>query len=106
MGFLYIGNSGWAVEIDDRALAHLKVVILTELRNGNGISFSCSNPASKGSGRETFWITPGTDIRFQFFGSRCPRLNRIWLQKMVESCTASTGLFIMAEPVEIQRVSA
>ncbi|MCS5732483.1 DUF7882 family protein [Herbiconiux daphne] len=106
MGYLHIGTSGWSIQVDDRALAHLKIVILTELRKGHGIAFSCKHPADQGSGRETFWINPNTDLRFQFFGGRAPSINRCWLQQMHESCVAGTGLYIMEEPLQLQRVSA
>ncbi|MFB2580507.1 ATP-dependent DNA ligase [Herbiconiux sp. P15] len=105
MGYLHIGTSGWAVQLDDRTLAHLKIVILSCLRKGQGISFTCTRAAEQGSGRETFWITPSTDLRFQFFGNRAPHLNRGWLQLMADSCSAGTGLYVMDEPAE-QRVSA
>jgi hypothetical protein len=103
MGFLHIGSSGWAIQVDDRALAHLKVVILSELRRGKGVSFTFCHSVGEGSGRETFWINPGTDLRFQFFGGRAPHLNRAWLNQMAEACNSGTGLYLMEEPAEVQQ---
>lgn len=100
MGFLHIGSGGFAVELDDRALAHLKVVVLSELRKGRGVAFSHVNSVQAGSGRETFWINPTTDLRFQFQGGRAPHLNMTWLRAMAEACQAGTGLYVMDEPAE------
>ncbi|MCS5732437.1 DUF7882 family protein [Herbiconiux daphne] len=100
MGYLYIGPTGFMTQIDDRALAHLKVIILTELRNGRGVALSLRHEPAEGSGRETFWVHPGTDVRFQFLGGRAPRLNHTWLRAMADSCTSGTGLYIMNEPEE------
>lgn len=106
MGYLHIGQSDFLMAIDDRTLAHLKIVILSSLRAGEGISLTLKRDAGQGSGRETFWINPGTDLRFQFAGSRVPHINRVWLKQMVDACAGGTGLFIMDEPPELQRVEA
>ncbi len=103
MGFLHIGSNGFAVQIEDRALAHVKIIILSELRKGRGLAFSRVNTVEEGSGRDTFWIHPNTDLRFQFHGNRAPHLNKAWLQAMVEACQSGTGLYVMDEPRESQR---
>lgn len=100
MGYLHIGLSDFVMAIDDRTLAHLKIVILSGLRQGCGIALTLRHERSEGSGRDTFWIHPGTDLRFRFVGSRVPRLNDAWLQEMVRACKSSTGLYLMSEPAE------
>lgn len=105
MGYLHIGHAGYATEIEDRTLAHLKVIILTELRADRPLSLTLPHPVREGSGRDTFWITPRTDLRFHFQGGRAPRLNRAWLRALAESVTADTGLYIMDEPADLQAVS-
>ena len=101
MGFLYYGNNSYAVEIDDRPLAHLKIVLLSLLRAGKSAAFCFDRSADIGSGRETLWISPTTEIRFRFNGNRSPRINEQWLQLIVATADASTGLRLVAEPVEI-----
>lgn len=98
MGYLHIGQTGFVTAIDDRALAHLKVVVLSALRKDQRLSLTLSRGTAEGGGRETFWIHPGTDLRFSFLGGRPPRLNPSWLRIMVASCQADTGLYIMDEP--------
>jgi hypothetical protein len=103
MGHLHIGQNGFSIAIDDRALAHLKIVILSALRRGEGLSLTLRRDSADGSGRETFWIHPGTDLRFQFLGGRVPHINHDWLHRMADACAGPTGLFIMDEPPEQAR---
>ena len=100
MGFLFYGNSAYAVEIDDRPLAHLKIAVLTLLRANRSIAFSFERPADKGSGRETLWINPSIEIRFRFNGSRPPRINEAWVRAIIASAEAPTGMRMVAEPVD------
>jgi len=102
MGCLYYGSSGYAIHIEDRSLAHLKVAILTLLRAEKSIAFSYSKCVSDGSGRDTLWITPRTDIRFHFDGNRPPRLNEAWIKAIIDTSTAPTGLRLVAEAEAMQ----
>ncbi|MDH6182595.1 hypothetical protein M2152_002777 [Microbacteriaceae bacterium SG_E_30_P1] len=98
MGYLYYGTTAYAVQIDDRPLAHLKVAILSLMRAGESTAFSFVRPADIGSGRETLWISPTTDLRFLFHGSRPPRINQPWVKQIIESAHQPTGLMLMPEP--------
>jgi hypothetical protein len=100
MGYLYYGNESYAVEIDDRPLAHLKIALLSLLRAGKSVAFSFERPADIGSGRETLWISPSTDIRFRFNGGRPPRINEPWVRAMIATAEAPTGLRLVVEPDE------
>ena len=73
MGFMYYGSQSHELEIDDRPLAHLKIALLSMLRAGHSVAFSMSRPAGQGSGRETLWISPDTDLRFRYGGGRLRR---------------------------------
>ena len=101
MGFLYYGNNSYSVEIDDRPLAHLKIVLLSRLRAGKSAAFSFDRSTDIGSGRETLWISPSTEIRFRFNGNRSPRINEHWLQLIAATADAPTGLRLVTEPAEI-----
>ncbi|MFM9876984.1 MAG: ATP-dependent DNA ligase [Rhodoglobus sp.] len=101
MGFPYYGNNSYAVEIDDRALAHLKVAMLTLLRAGKCLAFCFDRSADIGSGRETLWISPSTEIRFLFRGSRVPTINHEWLRRIIATADAPTGLRLVPEPQEM-----
>jgi hypothetical protein len=97
MGFLYYGSSSFCLQIDDRALAHLKVVMLTLLRDGKSFPFSHAKSMAEGSGRDTLWVTPVTELRFHFHGSRPARLNETWLRAIFATASAPTGLHVVPE---------
>lgn len=99
MGKLLYGPLQRDIEIEDRALAHLKVVILSKLRRNETFAFSWDKTPSQGSGRGTIWLSPAITLEFAFYGSRRPSLNRRWIQEM--SNQASNGdLSITEEPPE------
>jgi len=57
-------------------------------------------PARMGSGRETLWVSPSTDIRFRLNGSRPPRINETWVHAIIATAGSPTGLQITVESVE------
>ena len=98
MGLLIYGPGSSEIEMDDRLLAHLRIVMLSKMRNQEAFSLSWSMDASQGSGRETLWVHPTIPLRFRFFGGRPPAINRTWIDLMVASANRG-DLRIMAEPV-------
>ncbi|MCS5715746.1 hypothetical protein NVV95_14440 [Herbiconiux sp. CPCC 205716] len=97
MGKLYYGSNGHEIEIDDRLLSHLKVVILAKLRRGESFAFSWIVDPEQGSGRGTVWLSPGIDLEFRFYGNRPPLLNRAWISAL--NSTAERGeLTMVPEP--------
>ncbi len=89
------GPGEW-VELDDRILAHLQVVMLSKLRRSESFAFNWQEP--DGSGRITIWIHPTADLRFQYSGSRAPELNRAWLEELSVLANSSSGLHVVPEP--------
>ncbi len=98
MGFLYYGSGDYSVEIDDRALAHVKVAMLSLLRAGHSFAFSHPRPATQGGGRETLWVSPSVELRFRFRGSRPPRISADWLRLIIESADSPVGMRLVPEP--------
>jgi hypothetical protein len=97
MGCLIYGPTGTRVDIDDRTLAHLKVVILTKLRRGEGLAFSWNRGPEQGGGRDTMWLAPSIGVEFQFVGGRPASLNKVWLDELMASANSSGGLHILPE---------
>ena len=100
MGSLYYGTGRFAVEIDDRPLAHVKVALLLLLREGYGVAFTFTPSQAHGGGRDTLWISPTTDIRFFFSGGRSPSINDEWVREIVETAHSPTGMRLIPEPSE------
>ena len=53
-----------------------------------------------GSGRRSFWIHPSVPLQFHFFGSRNPRINRGWIEELMQAASGPSGLTIVPEPPE------
>ena len=98
MGYFYYGTQSYEIELPDRALAHLKVALLSLLRSGQSVAFTFARPVAVGSGRETLWITPTTNVRFRFQGDQPPRLNEQWVRAIMATAGEPTGLVIVPEP--------
>lgn len=91
-------NSTRVIEIDDRALAHLRSVIYSKLRRGESFAFSWARTPAEGSGRNSIWIGPDTPLTFEFFERQEPPLNQLWLGELMRSANAPGGLVLSDEP--------
>ncbi|WP_149083584.1 MULTISPECIES: DUF7882 family protein [Microbacterium] len=102
--FIYEG--GPKIEIEDRALTHIKLVMMTKLRRGEPMPFSWKEDASVGGGRTTVWVHAHSNIVFTFFGSRPPAINRRWVDALAFTANSPTGLYLVPEPNESSSASA
>jgi len=98
MGTLHYGNPSFNVHFDDRALAHIQVVITAKLRRSESFVFSWSAPQDKGSGRAAIWLDPSSTLFFEYQGSREPAINRAWIEALSATANRPTGLVLLAEP--------
>ncbi len=98
MGRFIYDFAGSSVEIDDRTLAHLRIVIMNKLRRSESFMFDVE--PGDGSGRRSFWVSPSVPIQFHFFGSRPPRINREWVEELMMVAGGAHGLSIVPEPAE------
>jgi len=87
-----------AVDIDDRTLAHLRIVVMNKLRRSESFMFDVE--VGDGSGRRSFWMHPSVPIQFHFYGSRQPRINRVWVEDLMLAASGPNGLAITPEPNE------
>ncbi|MBW9092346.1 ATP-dependent DNA ligase [Microbacterium jejuense] len=95
-----IYESSVRLEVDDRTLAHLVVVISDKLRRSESFPLSWRNDPSTGDGRTTIWVHPGSSLVFEFSGSRRPALNRTWLEALAVVANTPEGLHIVPEPAD------
>ena len=98
MGKILYGDSGVEIIFDDRAMAHLQLVIGAKLRRGEGFFFSWKDDVSVGDGRSAIWIDKGIPLYFRFSGSRPIAMNREWLELLTQSANSTQGLVFMPEP--------
>ena len=97
MGVLFYGAARHQVEFDDRALAHLQLVMTVKLRRAEGFMLSWSVEKSDGSGRAMVWVHPQTDLHFVFSGGRAPEINRDWVDQLVLLSNTPGGLQVTRE---------
>lgn len=98
MGTIFYGDARYPVPVEDRALAHLKSVIVARLRRGESCTFSW-HPEGQDH-RETIWIAQYIPLNFVFETAERPRLNRNWIELMVQAAASPAGLYEMPEPPE------
>ncbi len=93
--FIYDTNAN-SVDIEDRTLAHLRIVVMNKLRRGEPFMFDVE--MGDGSGRRSFWVHPSVPLQFHFYGSRHPAINRAWVEDLMAAASGPSGLVIVPEP--------
>lgn len=97
MGSLYYGDNAEPIQIEDRALAHLKVVVSTKLRRNESFTLSWKHPDPERPGRSTIWLHPSIPLRFVFEATETPELSRPWIEALAHSANSSGGVTLVEE---------
>lgn len=100
MGSLYYGDSAEPINIEDRALAHLKIVIATKLRRNESFTLSWRHPDGDTTGRSTIWLHPSIPLRFVFDSPEAPEISRQWIEDLANSAHSTGGVTLVDEHVE------
>ncbi|MCK6068217.1 MULTISPECIES: hypothetical protein [Microbacterium] len=98
MGKLRYGGTSDSFTIEDRTLAHVKVVITTKLRRGESFTLSWRHSDDQPVGRTTLWMHPSIPVRFEFDNPEPEALSGRWLKSLAESANSSGGLMLIPEP--------
>ncbi len=99
MAYLYYGPEILPVEMPDRLLAHVKVVIATKLRRGESFMLTYTHPAD--AGVTSIWLQPSIPLRFVFDVAETEALDGQYLQTLVRAANSSRGLILQwDEPVD------
>jgi hypothetical protein len=97
VGTIYYGGAATPIHIEDRALAHLKVVIATKLRRDESFTVSWRHPDDQPRGRSTLWLHPSIPLRFVFDDPEPTDLSRDWIEELANSANSSGGITLVAE---------
>jgi hypothetical protein len=100
MGTIYYGGGNSPIHIEDRALAHLKVVIATKLRRREAFTLSWRHPEGEPRGRSTIWLHPSIPLRFVFDDPVTPQLSRQWIEELANSANTSGGIQLVPEHLD------
>ena len=85
------------VEVDDRILAHLQLVIVQKLRRGESFLLSWQDSPSVGSGRSSVWLNQAIPLYFKYVSGHAAPLNRQWIEELSRSANSAQGLVIVSE---------
>jgi len=81
-------------EIEERTLAHLRLVIMNKLRRDE--SFMMHLP--HGDGIRSVWVDASMPIMLTFHGSKNPTINPAWIEALMASASSPHGLQLVREP--------
>lgn len=98
MGKLIYGSSEIEIEFDDRALAHIQIVIGSKMRRGESFFLSWKDDPKVGDGRSSIWMDRSIPLYFKYAGGRSPIINRDWLALLTDSANSGQGLVFTNEP--------
>ena len=99
MGTIYYGGQATPIRIEDRALAHLKVVVATKLRRNESFTLSWQHPADEPRGRSTIWVHPSIPLKFTFDDPEPCKISPSWIAALARSAN-SGGICFVADDVE------
>lgn len=93
MGHLFYGTSTESIQIPDRLLAHIKVVVTTKLRRSESFTLSWTHVDGT-PGRSTLWLQPAIPLRFVFDSAEPEALSSSTLKNMADMANSSAGLTV------------
>lgn len=94
MGTLHYGATGEAIEMPDRILAHLKVLVSTKLRRNESFSLSWDRLIDGAVERSTIWLHCSIPMQFKMDAEAAKQLDRAYLQKLADQANSSSGVVI------------
>lgn len=101
MGSILYDGEDRPIHIEDRALAHLKVVIATKLRRQESFTLSWRHPEGEPGGRSTIWLHPSIPLRFTFDDPQPPELNMRWIEDLMHSANSTGGITLVDEVLDV-----
>lgn len=100
MAMLYYGTHDHPILIEDRALAHLKMVIATKLRRNESFTLSWKHADGEPGGRSTIWIHPAIPLRFVFDEPEASEISMRWVEQLMHTVSSSGGISLVDEVLD------
>jgi len=94
VGTLFYGASRTPIRIDDRILAHLKLVVTSKLRRNEPFLISWHDSADVGGGRSSIWVHPTCDLHYKFDGGSTAAIDQDLIEAMSVAANAARGIEI------------
>jgi hypothetical protein len=96
VGKLLYNSGEFPFDVDDRPLAHLRIVFMNKLRRGESFMFQIADP--NGIGTRSLWVDPAVSVSFQFSGKRNPAIDYRWIDELMLEAGSPNGLTYSSEP--------
>ncbi|WP_061015478.1 hypothetical protein ABRP18_018745 (plasmid) [Microbacterium sp. WHRI 7836] len=106
MASLVYGDGVDPIHIEDRALAHMKIVIATKLRRNESFTLSWKHPEGDPGGRSTIWIHPSIPLRFTFDEVEPPPISLRWVEQLMHTANSSGGITLVDEVLDAPEIEA
>lgn len=97
MATLHYGLSDDPIHMNDRTLAHLKIVVAAKLRRNESFTLSWKHPEGEPGGRSTLWIHPSIPLRFVFEEPTPPQISMKWVEQLMHTANSSGGIMLVDE---------
>lgn len=81
------------LDIEDRLLSHLRIVIMNKLRRNESFMLQAPHPEH---GMLSLWLHPATPMVLQFYGGRHPRIDTELIEQMMLEASSPNGLTLPA----------
>lgn len=94
MGTLYYGAARTPVRIDDRILAHIKLVATSKQRRDEPFLLSWQDDPATGGGRSSIWIHSNCDLHYKFDGNTPATIDQDLIEKLSIEANSSRGIQI------------
>lgn len=95
MGKLFYGSDTRPIDVDDRLLQYLQVVLSTKLRRSESFTITWTDTAAAHS-RTTLWVQPAIPMRFEYTSAESQRLSGGYLRQLADQASLSSGLMLNA----------
>ncbi len=93
MGKLFYGSDPQPIDIDDRLLQYVQVVVATKLRRGESFTLTWTQ-RDTGAGRQTVWLQPAIPLRFVYATETAERISPAYLRQLADQAAGTTGLML------------
>jgi hypothetical protein len=97
MGILVIGSNGTHIAIDDRTLAHLRIVILAKLRRSESFAFNWDHGSGDDASASTVWMQPTMEVEFTLDSEEPVTINKQWADRLMHAANSVRGLEVIPE---------
>jgi hypothetical protein len=103
VGALIYGTTGLTIDIEDRTLAHLQIVMVAKLRRSEGFLFTWREGGTDVDARRSVWVHPAIPLQFAYSDRVVPEISRAWIDALSITSHSAGGLRIVPEPAPPSR---